>query len=106
MAQPCSWPAIWSAVFGGKNPQPLHRNIRILNNEFIDCAGPALHMADVDGLVIKGNIISNPGGRGIREEQTKPAKAAICLDNVRDETLSGNTVDDARFVDTVFKERK
>jgi hypothetical protein len=99
-----SWPAIWSAVFGGKNPQPLHRNIRILNNEFIDCAGPALHMADVDGLVVKGNAISNPGGRGIREEQTTPAKAAICLDNVRNETLSGNDVDDFRFPNAISNE--
>ena len=78
--------------------------LNILNNEFIDCAGPALHMADVDGLVIKGNTISNPGGRGIRAEQTKPAKAAICLDNVRNETLSGNEVDDFRFPDAVLSE--
>jgi hypothetical protein len=100
----CSWPAIWSAVFGGKNPQPLHRNIQILNNEFVDSAGPALHMADVDGLVIKGNTISNPGKRGIRDEQTTPAKAAICLDNVRNETLFENTVNDFRFPDAVFSE--
>ena len=92
-----SWPAIWSAIFGGKSPQPLHRNIRILNNEFVDCAGPAMHMADVDGLVIEGNRITNPGGRGVRAEQTRPASESIETKNVRNASITGNTIEDFRF---------
>ena len=92
-----AWPAIWSGIFGGKSPQPLHRNIRILNNEFVDCAGPAMHMADVDGLVIEGNRITNPGGRGVRAEQTRPASESIETKNVRNASISGNTIDDFRF---------
>jgi hypothetical protein len=93
----CPSPAIWSAVFGGQTPQALHRAIRILNNEFIDCAGPAMHMADVDGLIIEGNRITNPGGRGVRAEQTRPAKESIEVKNVRNASISGNTIDDFRF---------
>ena len=92
-----SWPAIWSGIFGGKSPQPLHRNIRILNNEFVDCAGPAMHMADVDGLVIEGNRITNPGGRGVRAEQTLPAQESIEIKNVRNASITGNTIEDFRF---------
>jgi hypothetical protein len=92
-----SWPAIWSAIFGGKSPQPLHRNIRILNNEFVDCAGPAMHMADVDGLVIEGNRITNPSSRGVRAEQTRPASESIATKNVRNASVSGNAIEDFRF---------
>jgi hypothetical protein len=90
-------PAIWSAIFGGKQPQPLHRAIHILNNEFIDCVGPAMHMADVDGLIIQGNRITNPGGQGVRAEQTRPALESIEVKNVRNALISGNTIDDFRF---------
>jgi hypothetical protein len=92
-----AWPAIWSGIFGGKSPQPLHRNIRILNNEFVDCAGPAMHMADIDGLIIQGNRITNPGGRGVRAEQTRPAKESIEIKNVRNALITENRVEDFRF---------
>ena len=92
-----AWPAIWSGIFGGKSPQPLHRNIRILNNEFVDCAGPAMHMADIDGLIIQGNRITNPGGRGVRAEQTRPAQESIEIKNVRNALITENRVEDFRF---------
>lgn len=92
-----SWPAIWSGIFGGKSPQPLHRNIRILNNEFVDCAGPAMHMADVNGLVIEGNRMTNPGNRSVRAEQTHPAQESIETKNVRNASIADNTIKDFRF---------
>jgi len=69
----CSWPAIWSGVFGGKNPQPLHRNIRIMDNEISDYPAHAMDIADVTDILIENNrMVTNP--EVVRVKNAEPIK--------------------------------
>jgi len=55
-------PAIWTEMFHwGVLADPLHRNIRIVENEISDYPAYAMELCDVTGLVVEGNRIKNVG---------------------------------------------
>jgi hypothetical protein len=67
-------PAIWIDLFHwGVTADPLHRNIRIIDNEISDYPAHAMELYDVTGLVVEGNRIENVGDKPIRFENVKDA---------------------------------
>lgn len=76
---------------GKVNPQLMHRNILVENNEFIDYPNRAMHLTSTKGLVVRGNRISN-----MRFDKFKDGAFVIEAKNCPDLVLEGNRVDDSR----------
>ena len=79
--------AIWSEIFSGKPSQPLHRNIRIIDNTIVDYPASGMLLVDVTGLVISGNKIIRTEGFTIKDPEAEP----IRVENAFDVTIKNNT---------------
>lgn len=82
-------PAIWTDMFHwGVVAEPLHRNIRILNNVIEDYKAHAMELNDVTGLLVEGNTITQTEPGLKRMSELEP----IFTDNVHDAILRNNTI--------------
>jgi len=87
-------PALWLKIFDGKNPEPLHRDIRFVGNRISDYPSYALDASDTSGLLIADNVFHAASDRpGLRDEGI----AAIRLRNVHGAELRGNRFLDERY---------
>ena len=86
-------PAFRTHIFEGDPPQPLHANIRFLNNHISGYPGDAIHARDVTDLVIADNHFTATMDVKIRDA----GAVAIRLENAHGAKLVGNRFDDPRY---------
>jgi len=87
-------PALWLKIFDGKNPEPLHREIRFTGNRIADYPSLAVDAQDTSGLLIADNEFVAPSALPrLRDEGI----AAIRLRNVHGVELRGNRFLDDRY---------
>lgn len=82
-------PAVWVDIHHwGVVADPLHRNIRIINNTIQDFRGHAMELRDVTGLVVEGNTIiqREPGLERI------PGLEPILLENAFETEVRDNII--------------
>jgi hypothetical protein len=82
-------PAIWVDLFiWDVDADPLHRDIRILNNTIENYKGHAMELNDITGLVVVDNTIEINEPDLDRRTDLEP----IFTENVLQETITGNSV--------------
>jgi len=87
-------PALWLKIFDGKNPEPLHRDIRFVGNRISDYPSYALDASDTSGLLIADNVFHAASDRPSLRDQ---GIAAVRLRNVHGAELRGNRFLDERY---------
>lgn len=86
-------PAVWTQMFSGEPSQPLHRNIRIINNRIEDYQGHGMDIRDAEDVVIEGNVFVNKELKTVRES----GAFLINLNNTENVSIQNNRFEDTRF---------
>ncbi len=86
-------PAVWTQMFSGEPSQPLHRNIRIINNRIEDYQGHGMDIRDAEDVVIEGNVFVNKELKTVRES----GAFLINLSGAENVSIQNNRFEDTRF---------